>query len=651
MGEVDLRPLRLTIRSESPWRLAPGEHVQISSQSLSHVQDGIVKATAADKDALKHLEEDKDMNDDRRKQEAREREKEEDVAVEKGKQAQEKDGEDDATLEVEPKKSGAPSAGFRLEVACARGEGTTMLAVGDSVRVCPRFDSWQGGIVVEVAVLPDELVCGSSAEPSKLDGEVIRDAHCNGERPTMEERDSVRDPRKCRDVHFSTTKKGKLVNVSDDCKTARPSKLQGGGTVAFHVQPVSGHRFSASVSFSAGGSNPFFGAMVPGYDCNGYLSRAGAWSLCGDGEISEDGEERRGRHADFRNKTVLMHLTWEAASSTLELSVTGHRFDVFRGLPVDVLPAITIWGNTATIESAVVDLALPPTKSWGGFSLGQMLWYTGAIETFESGDKLVYGSRGEVIGPATLESHVERGVKMRFSGTATMIDCYFHMLSSTEPPSVWGSFALGKMVWYIDAIQVWPDGIKLEYGAPGRIVGPSSEGVQVQLLESKECIDFGFSQLSTSDPKKSWGGFQLGQTVFFSGSSETFDGGDELVYACSGEVVGPATLEDFVNKGVKVQLVGNEGWIDCYFHTISDSKPPTVWGGFMLGQTVWHAGFAAASYGARGVVAGPAEEGHVAVLFEDADGAVTVLIDALSHCRPFPFSLRCAGRFRPQARA
>lgn len=488
-------------------------------------------------------------------------------------------------------------------------------------------------------------------ELEKTDYEGTLDARLEGEGPVTEMEDAARDPRKCRSVHFSITKKGKMVNINDDCKVARPSKVAGGGTVAFHVQPAAGHCFSASVSFSAGGSNPFFGAMVPDYDCDGYLSRAGAWALCGDGEVSEDGEDRRGRHTDFRNKTVKMRLTWEATDSTLELSANGHRFEILRGLPLDVIPAITIWGNTATIESAAVDLACPPTKAWGGFSLGQMLWYTGALETsFESGDKLVYGSQGEVVGPATSESHLENGVKVRFSGTATMIDCYYHTLSPTEPPSVWGSFALGKTVWYIDAIQVFPDGVKLEYGVHGRVVGPASEGVQVQLLESKECIDFSFSQLSALEPPKSWGGFLLGQTVFFTGSSETFDGGDELVYACSGQVVGPATLEDFVDKGVKVQFVGNEGWIDCYFHDLSDSKPPTTWDTFTLGQTVWHAGFAAASYGACGVVAGPAEEGHVAVLFQDAEGAVTVALDALSHCRPFPFSLRCAGRFRPQAR-
>ena len=44
------------------------------------------------------------------------------------------------------------------------------------------------------------------------------------------------------------------------------------------------------------------------------------------------------------------------------------------------------------------------------------LYFTGASETWDDGDTLVHGQQGEVVGPATTESHKGKGVAVLFPG-------------------------------------------------------------------------------------------------------------------------------------------------------------------------------------------------------------------------------------------
>ena len=52
--------------------------------------------------------------------------------------------------------------------------------------------------------------------------------------------------------------------------------------------------------------------------------------------------------------------------------------------------------------------------------------------------------------------------------------------------------------------------------------------------------------------------------MFFTGASETFDNGDQVVHAQQGEVTGPATLEGYKGKGVAVLFPGIKDHVDCY---------------------------------------------------------------------------------------
>ena len=56
--------------------------------------------------------------------------------------------------------------------------------------------------------------------------------------------------------------------------------------------------------------------------------------------------------------------------------------------------------------------------------MGEQVYFTGASESFESGNRLEHGKQGEVVGPAIAESHKGKGVKVRFPGSKRAVNCY-----------------------------------------------------------------------------------------------------------------------------------------------------------------------------------------------------------------------------------
>ena len=70
--------------------------------------------------------------------------------------------------------------------------------------------------------------------------------------------------------------------------------------------------------------------------------------------------------------------------------------------------------------------APPPLP--GGYTVGEKVFFTGTNQTFPSGDKLVHGQQGEVVGPATLETHKGKCVAVRFPGNKGRVDCYLNMV-------------------------------------------------------------------------------------------------------------------------------------------------------------------------------------------------------------------------------
>ena len=78
----------------------------------------------------------------------------------------------------------------------------------------------------------------------------------------------------------------------------------------------------------------------------------------------------------------------------------------------------------------------------------------------------------------------------------------------------------------------------------------------------------GRAQVSREPPPPLPGGWKVEDLLYFKGESQTLRNGYKLVHGQQGEVVGPATLEGYVGKAVKVQFPGNEGCIDLYLYQV-----------------------------------------------------------------------------------
>ena len=75
-----------------------------------------------------------------------------------------------------------------------------------------------------------------------------------------------------------------------------------------------------------------------------------------------------------------------------------------------------------------------PADDWGGHALGDPLFFTGGSESFPSGDRVVHGKQGEVMGPATSETRKGKGLQMKFEGNKGFVDCLLTDLSRSPPP-------------------------------------------------------------------------------------------------------------------------------------------------------------------------------------------------------------------------
>ena len=79
---------------------------------------------------------------------------------------------------------------------------------------------------------------------------------------------------------------------------------------------------------------------------------------------------------------------------------------------------------TAIPGGAQVSRETPPPPLLGGYTVGEQVYFTGASQTVEGGDRVEHGKQGEVVGPATSESHKGKGVKVRFPGSKRAVNCY-----------------------------------------------------------------------------------------------------------------------------------------------------------------------------------------------------------------------------------
>ena len=76
----------------------------------------------------------------------------------------------------------------------------------------------------------------------------------------------------------------------------------------------------------------------------------------------------------------------------------------------------------------------PPPPLPGGYTVGEKVFCTVASQTFPSGDKVVHGQQGVVMGPATGERCKGTCVAVRFPGNKTSFDGYVTSVRCPRPP-------------------------------------------------------------------------------------------------------------------------------------------------------------------------------------------------------------------------
>ena len=75
-------------------------------------------------------------------------------------------------------------------------------------------------------------------------------------------------------------------------------------------------------------------------------------------------------------------------------------------------------------------------------------------------------------------------------------------------------------------------------------------------------------QVSRQPPPPLPGGYALGEQVYYTGTSETFENGDQVEHGKQGEVVGPAIAESHKGKGVAVLFPGNKRTVQCVLNRV-----------------------------------------------------------------------------------
>ncbi|EOD34521.1 hypothetical protein EMIHUDRAFT_111217 [Emiliania huxleyi CCMP1516] len=248
-------------------------------------------------------------------------------------------------------------------------------------------------------------------------------------------------------------------------------------------------------------------------------------------------------------------------------------------------------GNKGSINCYLPNLSREkPPPLLGGHELGDQLYYAGSNQSFKSGNKLVHGQKGEIIGPAT-GAHQGNGLKMLFPGNKDWVDCSLPQLSLEKPPPLPGGHELGDQLYYTGSNQSFESGDKVMHGQQGEVVGPATgehqgNGLQLLFPGNNGWIECGLASLSheLSLP----GGFRVGEELYFIGGGFVDEQGDKAVFGCRGSVTGPARNGDA--DAVSMSFSGNRGDIHCRAEELSREPAPSLPGGFILGEHLYFTG-------------------------------------------------------------
>lgn len=111
----------------------------------------------------------------------------------------------------------------------------------------------------------------------------------------------------------------------------------------------------------------------------------------------------------------------------------------------------------------------------GGWKCGEAVYFASVGHTLRSGDRLQYGDRGIVSGPAKVRDGQDgRRVAVRFPHNTSSVACFVDVLARAPPPKVFGgSWCVGDTAVFTGAPQ---PAHGLAPGMAGEVVGPAPIG-------------------------------------------------------------------------------------------------------------------------------------------------------------------------------
>ena len=231
----------------------------------------------------------------------------------------------------------------------------------------------------------------------------------------------------------------------------------------------------------------------------------------------------------------------------------------------------------------------PPPPLPGGYKVGEKL-YIAESETSTSGNHLVHGEQGEVIGPSSTSK--DGKLALKFTNNKGPVAIELNELSRSPPLPLPGGYKLGEMLYYIAESETFDDGDRLVHGEQGEVVGPGIgdlEGrLDIKFPNNKGNVNCTLDALSRSPPQPLPGGYKVGEKLYYTGASETFDDGDRLVHGEQGEVTGPYDRQ--WEGRLAMKFPDNKSMIACTLDALSRSPPPPLPGGYKVGEKLYFVG-------------------------------------------------------------
>lgn len=214
-------------------------------------------------------------------------------------------------------------------------------------------------------------------------------------------------------------------------------------------------------------------------------------------------------------------------------------------------------------------------KSWstlqfaGGFFANDQVFFVGASQTLDGGDKLEYGAQGMVVGGGGEQ------LAVKFSGIKANVNIALASLSMSQPSKeLPGGFQVDDTVYYAGCNQFLDNGFsfgdQLVYGSEAKVTGPAGDDKICLRVEGNtmdvNCLIKDIAR--ERPPTELAGGYRVNDEVYLIGSDSELSNGDKLVKGTCGSVVGPADQDR-----VYVLFSGTSAMIKVKTASLSGSKP------------------------------------------------------------------------------